>query len=82
MPGQEIQIPAQIAAHPDFGQFLSDLDVEGIRGNVISTPVSEAVVDAMWEACTFLRDTAPGLKMMATGLMREILNNAEPPPGV
>lgn len=77
--GQGIPIPAPIAAHPDFRQFLSDLEPEvqaGIEANVISTPVSEAVVDAMWEACTFLRDTAPGLKAIATGLLREVLNHA------
>lgn len=74
--GQGIQIPAPIASNSDFRQFLSDLDADGIRGDVIATPVSDAVVDAMWEACTFLRDTVPGLKSMATVLLREILNRA------
>ena len=80
LPGPElaqgIQIPAPIASNADFCQFLSDLDAEGITDDMIRTPVEEAVVDAMWEACTFLRDTVPALKGMATGLLREILNRA------
>lgn len=60
----------------DFAQFIADLGSAGIADGVVLVPVAEATVDAMWEACTFLRDTEAGLKPAATALLRDVLNAA------
>lgn len=77
--GPGIPIPEDILTHADFARALVELRNEyplAVIDGTLTVPVQEAVIDAMWEACTFLRDTEPRLKSLATTLLRHVLNAA------